>query len=214
LLEGNVGYVDLRRLEPGELDSMFEAMGKTKAVILDLRGYPRGVGPLLVPRLNARNAATGALFRRRFISAYDGGPNWLESAQEMSSGPSPYRGRVVTLVDGSTISQAEHTALLLEAATGTRFVGAQTAGADGDVTDLVLPGGVRVLFTGAEVRHADGRPLEGVGIVPEVKVEPTIEGLRAGRDEVLEASLRLARGERTGAREPAVSPSSADLGRE
>ena len=39
LLEGNVGYVDLRRLEPGELDSMFEAMGKTKAVILALRGY-------------------------------------------------------------------------------------------------------------------------------------------------------------------------------
>jgi C-terminal processing protease CtpA/Prc len=44
-------------------------------------------------------------------------------------------------------------------------------------------------FTGHDVRHADGRQLQRVGIVPDVPVPPTLRGLREGRDEVLERAL-------------------------
>jgi hypothetical protein len=54
----------------------------------------------------------------------------------------------------------------------------------------MLPGGVRVMFTGHDVRHADGRQLQRVGILPHVEVRPTLAGLRAGRDEVLERALK------------------------
>ena len=93
------------------------------------------------------------------------------------------------LIDERTISQAEHTGLFFEAAAGTKFVGGPTAGANGDVTTLLLPGGLRFLFSGHDVRHADGRPLQRVGLVPDVSVAPTISGLRAGRDEVLERAV-------------------------
>lgn len=45
------------------------------------------------------------------------------------------------------------------------------------------------MFSGHEVRHADGRQLQRLGIQPDIEVHPTIMGLRAGRDEVLEAAL-------------------------
>jgi C-terminal processing protease CtpA/Prc len=44
-------------------------------------------------------------------------------------------------------------------------------------------------FTGQEVRHIDGRQLQKVGIRPDVVVRPTIAGVRAGKDEVLDCAL-------------------------
>ena len=95
------------------------------------------------------------------------------------------------LVDERTISQAEHTGLFFEAANGTKFIGSPTMGANGDVTVVVLPGGVFANFTGHDVRHADGRQLQRVGIQPDVVVRPTIAGIRAGKDEVLERAIRF-----------------------
>jgi len=83
----------------------------------------------------------------------------------------------------------EHTALILEQAAGATFIGSPTAGANGDVTNFSLPGGLSVSFTGHDVRHADGRQLQRVGIVPDVPVSPTLRGIREGRDEVLDRAL-------------------------
>jgi C-terminal processing protease CtpA/Prc len=93
------------------------------------------------------------------------------------------------LIDERTQSQAEHTGLFFEVANGTMFVGTPTSGTNGDITSFVLPGDIGVTFTGQGVRHADGRQLQRVGLQPHVLVAPTIEGIRAGRDEVLEAAL-------------------------
>jgi C-terminal processing protease CtpA/Prc len=98
------------------------------------------------------------------------------------------------LIDERTISQAEHTGLFFEAAAGTVFVGTPTAGANGDVTNLVVPGGNTIRFTGQAIHHADGRQLQRVGLQPHVPARPTVAGLRAGRDEVLEAALTYLRG--------------------
>jgi C-terminal processing protease CtpA/Prc len=97
------------------------------------------------------------------------------------------------LVDDRAISQSEHTALFFEAANGTTFVGTPTAGANGDVTYFTVPGGFRVSFSGHDVRHADDRQLQRVGIQPHVRVAPTIAGLRSGRDEVLERAIEFVR---------------------
>jgi C-terminal processing protease CtpA/Prc len=204
LLDGNVGFVDLVRLTPAQVEPMLKALGSTDAIVFDLRGYPRGVVWTLAPRMRTRTGDVAALFRRRLVGrdgegSVDGG--WYAFAQPIgSSSLPPYRGRSVMLVDERTISQAEHTGLFLEAAAGTVFVGSQTAGANGDVTNLVLPGGVTVSFTGHDVRHADGRQLQRVGLEPLVRASPTVEGLRSGRDEVLEAALAFLRAKGTAPR--------------
>jgi C-terminal processing protease CtpA/Prc len=81
--------------------------------------------------------------------------------------------------------------LFFEAANGTKFVGTPTSGANGDVTTFSIPGGITVSMTGHEVRHADGRPLQRVGLQPNVRVAPTIAGIAAGRDEVLDRAVQF-----------------------
>ncbi len=93
------------------------------------------------------------------------------------------------LIDERTISQAEHTRLFFEAANGTEFIGSPTQGANGDVTYLSVPGGIYVRFSGQGVWHADGRQLQRVGLQPTVEVRPTLAGIRAGKDELLDKAI-------------------------
>ena len=46
------------------------------------------------------------------------------------------------------------------------------------------------MISGIGVFYPDKRPTQRVGIVPDIEVRPTIAGIRAGRDEVLEEALR------------------------
>ena len=191
-LRPRIGYADLVRLERQEVDPMLEELRDTDALVLDLRGYPKGTAWPLAARLNVTGAKTAALFRRREVSALT--PEESESgfffAQPLPETRSwTYRGKVVMLLDERAISQSEHTALFLEQAANATFIGSPTAGANGDVTNFPLPGGLSVSFTGHDVRHADGRQLQRVGIVPHVPVTPTLRGIREGRDEVLERAL-------------------------
>jgi hypothetical protein len=47
-----------------------------------------------------------------------------------------------------------------------------------------------VRFTGDGVFYPDRRPTQRIGLVPDVQVTPTIAGIKAGRDEVLEEAQR------------------------
>ena len=101
-----------------------------------------------------------------------------------------FTGRVVILLDEVSQSQAEYTAMALRAAPGARVVGSTTAGADGNVSAIPLPGNLHAMISGIGVFYPDKRPTQRIGIVPDVEVRPTIAGIRAGRDEVLEAGIR------------------------
>lgn len=192
-LPGDIGYVDLDRLELADVDRMFDALAGTEAIVFDMRGSPHGTGWAIAARLNVRGARVGAQFFQPFLSA-DRHVTKRLFEQEIPKTDKPlYRGKTVMLIDERTMSQAEHTGLLFESAAGTKFVGSQTAGTNGDVTNLSLPGGYYVQFTGQEVRHADGRRLQGVGLVPDVEARATFAGIAAGRDEVLERALAYLR---------------------
>jgi len=73
------------------------------------------------------------------------------------------------------------------------FVGSPTAGTNGNVTFVHLPGGGSLSFTGMRVTYGDGGRFQNIGILPDVPAEPTLAGLRAGRDEVLEAGVETLR---------------------
>jgi C-terminal processing protease CtpA/Prc len=199
LLDGNVGYVDLDRLESQEVDGMFEKLKNTRAIIFDMRGYPNGTGWDIAPRLNIRSAKFGAAYERCIVRgnpADEGVGFRLKFLQQLPptiDGKPLYRGKTFMLVDERTGSQAETTGLFLEAAAGTKFVGSRTVGQNGDVTLMTLPGGLTVSFSGHNVRHADGRQLQRVGLPIDYPVTPTIRGVQTGRDEVLQRALCIAR---------------------
>lgn len=200
VLPGGFGYVDLARLPLAEAQKAVDAMMNAPAIIFDMRGYPNGTAWEIAPRLTEKKDVTAALFRRPYQSAvnltdedFAGGPvPDFSFAQKLPPAKGAiYKGKVVMLINQDAISQAEHTCMFFEAAADVTFIGTPTNGANGDVTNLALPGGIYVSFSGHDVRHADGRQLQRVGIQPTIKVAPTIAGIREGRDEVLEAAIKF-----------------------
>ena len=199
VLPSGFGYADLERLQLNQIDSLFAAVRSTRGLILDMRGYPRGTGWELATRLPRRDSIN-AIFSRPIVEAVtlsmrDIGiqPNYSFRQLLSPTIDSPYTGRVVILIDENAQSQSEHLCLALESAHDVTFIGTPTAGANGDVTNVVLPGGITASFSGHDVRHADGRRLQRIGIQPDVRVEPTVRGLAAGRDEVLDAAIEFLR---------------------
>ncbi len=199
LLPDNIGYADLGRMPVAMVDSMFERFKDAKAIIFDMRGYPLGTAWAIAPRLTEKRNVAAALFERRIAASPDSpnGELMNEAVTQTFVQRLPhseqwkYKGKTVMLIDERTISQAEHTGLFFEAANGTKFVGSHTMGANGDVTNFYVPGGMLIHFTGQSVKHADGRQLQRLGLVPDVEAKPTIQGIRSGRDEVLEKALEF-----------------------
>jgi Peptidase family S41 len=199
ILPGNVGYADLQRLTIAEVDATLKRFAPTRAIVFDLRGYPKGTAWRLAPHLTA-GTVRAALFhtpvRRTPIGADSGELQYRDQTRDfdqlIKAAPPRYAKPVVVVIDARAISQAEHTGLYLAASAHARFVGQPTMGANGDVTGFYLPGGIRANFTGQAVEHPDGRQLQRVGLIPDVPVAPTLRGVRAGEDELLAAGLREA----------------------
>jgi C-terminal processing protease CtpA/Prc len=195
LLPGNIGYADLDRLEVTEVDSMFELFRDTRAIILDMRGYPRGTAWAIAPRLTTRDTVVGFLTHWRVASSPDT-TQWTTYSYARSLPTTTkwrYKGRTAMLMDERTQSQAEMTGQFLKAANGTVFIGSRTVGANGNVTNMRLPGGISVQFTGDEKLHPDGGQLQRRGLIPDISVSPTVQGIREDRDEVLERAIKWAR---------------------
>jgi C-terminal processing protease CtpA/Prc len=198
VLPNGYGYIDLARLPNADAHKALDALLKTPAIVFDMRGYPNGTAWPLAPRLTSRTNITAALFRRPLQSALEldglelgsGAPDYAFTQKLPPAAGAIYQGKVVMLINEYAISQSEHTCLFFESATDVTFVGSPTNGANGDVTTLVLPGGIHVGFTGHDVRHADGRQLQRVGIQPHIRADPTPTGISEGRDEVLEAAFK------------------------
>lgn len=196
---GDAVYVDLGRLEPHEVLPALARAGRAERLVLDLRRYPRSTVMLVASRL-ATSSASGARVTRRRPTGLDGpwDPSWHPGESRMvleqlvhPDGRGPrFTGPVAVLLDEGTISQGEHTALLLRAARpDLLFVGSPTNGTNGDMASAVLAEGVTMTYTGLGISWPDGTQLQRRGVLPDVTARPTREGLRAGTDEVLEAAL-------------------------
>ena len=176
-----------------------ESAAGTKGMVIDIRNYPSEfmvyeLGELLVDketpfvRFTAGDPSTPGAF------------HWTPMISLMPRAPH-YAGKVVIITDESSQSQAEYTAMAFRVAPDAVVVGSTTAGADGNVSLIPLPGGQRSMISGIGVFYPDKRPTQRVGIVPDVEARPTIAGIRAGRDEGLEEGLRQILGNTVSAEE-------------
>jgi C-terminal processing protease CtpA/Prc len=192
LLPNGIGYVDLDRLTFPMIDEVFMKLKDTKAIVFDMRGYPLGTPWFLAPRVAIKEGAPTALLETPIVG-YVGqmtGGAFFQTLMPRPAGVPRYEGKTVMLIDERTQSQAELMGMSLRAANGTTFIGSPTAGANGEVTNVTLPGGITMGFTGQAAKWPDGRQLQRLGLKPDVPVKETIKGIRAGRDEVLEAAIK------------------------
>ena len=190
IMAGNIGYVHMGKLTKAEADRAMTELINTKAIVFDVRNYPQGTMYEIGKYLDVKTPWVA--FRHPTLT-YPGHFETEDYNGPMLEKKKLFRGKVVILTNEETQSHAEFTCMMLQAVPGATVIGSQTAGADGNVTEVKLPGGITTMFSGLGVFYPNGKPTQRVGIVPDIEVHPTIAGLRAGRDEVLEKAMEIAR---------------------
>ncbi|MFI5078914.1 MAG: S41 family peptidase, partial [Vicinamibacteria bacterium] len=193
-MEPGLWYVDLTRASMADVTSRLDALAVARGVVFDVRGYPTDAGAGILPHLLDAPETDRWMHVAKIVGPFGEAAGWFDFGWDLKPAAPHIAGRVVFLTDGSAISYAESVMGYVADRHLATIVGRPTAGTNGNVASFVTPSGFRVSFTGMRVTRHDGRsPHHLVGVEPDVALAPTLAGIRAGRDEVLERGVQLAR---------------------
>ncbi|CAN5879572.1 hypothetical protein BH23GEM9_BH23GEM9_08820 [soil metagenome] len=192
MLDDDVAYLKLSGVVMNDVPRYFERAADAAVFVVDIRNYPAQFVPYAIGGRLVEDVTPFATFTTG-DPTNPGAFRWGATASLQPLAPR-YDGTVVVLVDEASISQSEFTAMALRAGRNTIVAGSTTAGADGNVSAVPLPGGLAAQITGIGVFYPDRSPTQRIGILPDVEVRPTVAGIRDGKDEVLEAGVSRALG--------------------
>lgn len=187
MISKDVAYLKLSSAKASDMPKYIEQARGTRGMIVDIRNYPSNFVVFALGSLLVHQPTPFAKFSIGDLS--NPGAFRMGQAVTLTPGEPHYDGKVVVLVDQVSLSQAEYTAMALQSALHTVVIGSTTAGADGNVSGIPLPGGLHTAISGLGVFYPDGAPTQRVGIHIDIEARPTITGIRAGRDEVMEAAI-------------------------
>lgn len=200
LLTDSVGYIYAGTFSREHLAEVGQTLPRTRALIIDLRTYPLKVDGALIALIGQSLRTESVVVRQALYQTlalpglFYRQEQWLfEDFGEVAARcTEPYKGRVILLVDEMTQSNPEFQAMAFQSCPQTLTIGSPTSGANGSIVWIPLPGQM-TSFSGIGALYPDGTQPQTVGVRLDVEVLPTAEGLQAGRDEVLERALELAR---------------------
>lgn len=195
----NIGYIDPSALESGELERLMKEFEDTKGIVVDMRYYPSTpilylLGEYIVPEQKTfsmigmpNQAMPGAYWTQEMVV----GKGILKEQENDIRTFKPYQGKIVLLIDESSQSQSEFTVMALRQSPNATVVGSPSIGADGNIVKLSLPGSVILHISGLGVYTPEGGQTQRCGVKPDIECYPTVEGIRAGRDELIEKAIEL-----------------------
>lgn len=190
-----VMYVDLDRITDQDFNEALPRLITAKGIIFDMRGYPRQVNTVSILAHLSDTTIASAHFEVPMTTMPDrAGVVYRDGAWRVPPIAPKLTARIAFLSGGGAISYAESTLGVVEAFKLGEIVGEASAGTNGNVNSIVLPGPYSIAWTGMRVTKRDGTPHHGVGVKPTVPVSPTIAGIRQGRDEVLERAIAVVGG--------------------
>lgn len=200
LLADSVGYIYAGTFSREHLAQVVQTLPRTRALIIDLRTYPLKVDGALIALIGQSLRTESVVVRQALYQTlalpglFYRQEQWLfEDFGEVAARcTEPYKGRVILLVDEMTQSNPEFQAMAFQSCPQTLTIGSPTSGANGSIVWIPLPGQM-TSFSGVGTLYPDGTQTQTVGVRLDIEVLPTAEGLQAGRDEVLERALELAR---------------------
>jgi len=185
--DGNIGYVmfnvflDAQRLMTSFGDAV-ESCEKCEGFIVDLRGNPGGIGIMAMGMagwfIAQPDQKLGTLYLR------DTTLNFVVNPRLMT-----FAGPLAILVDGTSASTSEIMAEGLKDLGRARIFGTRTAAAALPSLFEKLPNGDGFQYAIANYISEGGKPLEGLGVTPDVETPLTRQALLAGKDPALDAAV-------------------------
>ena len=195
----NIGYIDVSALKTGDLEKLMKDYQNTEGVIVDLRYYPSTVityllGEYIVPtqkvfsRVGMPNQAMpGAFWDQEMVV----GKGVMKEQMDDIRIFKPYQGKVVILMDEGSQSQSEFAIMALRQAPNAVVVGSPSIGADGNVAMVSLPGKIMFGMSSLGIYTPEGGQTQRCGLRPDVECYPTLEGVRGGKDELIEKAIEV-----------------------
>jgi len=174
-----------------------EALKETPGLVIDLRSNPGGsvhAVNLMLERLFAKPTQLGSATTRngRPVTLFMGAIDIIALHREVRGSPDAYRGPVVVLVNALSASGSELFAGSLQAVGRAKVVGQTSCGCLlGFLGYAYVPGGAQLAYSEVGFVLANGRRIEGEGVIPDREVPLTLEDLRLARDRPLEEAQAL-----------------------
>ena len=198
IIEGNIGVInpDFMDLQMGAsyanevkwIEAM-NALKDTDGLIVDYRQYPAN-SQYYLPTYLFEEPEVGLV--TAMISEAVPGTFLKEPVYNFTSKPRAaylYDKEVVVLIDEHSQSASEFAAMLVRNGEKVTLMGENTIGADGYCLILPIPGGNKVMYTACGIYTPDGGQTQRIGVSPDIEVKKTIEGIKEGRDELMEAAV-------------------------
>ncbi|HEY6390423.1 MAG TPA: S41 family peptidase [Bryobacteraceae bacterium] len=184
---GNIGYVSFNMfLDPVRVMNLFgeavQSCMKCDGFVIDLRGNPGGIGAMAMGMagwfIDQPDQRLGTLYMRDTTLKFVINPR-----------ANTFSGPLAILVDGSSASTSEILAGGLKDLKRARIFGTRTAAAALPSVFEMLPNGDGFQYAIANYLSEGGKPLEGLGVTPDVETPITREALLAGKDPALDAAI-------------------------
>lgn len=194
-----VMYIDVQRVDAAMLKEAMPKLEAATGIVVDVRGYPSRFPMSFLGQLTD-TAMTSPQWRIPVCNFPDGEKRtFVTSSWPIGVVKPRLKAKVAFITDGRAISAAETFMSFVANYNLGDIVGEATAGTNGNINTLDLPGGFKFIFTGMRVLRHDDSQFHGIGIVPTIRVERTPQGIHDGRDELLEQAIQAVAGPAEGA---------------
>lgn len=194
-IKDSIGYIYVGKIKRNQVDSAFKSFENTRGIVIDNRNYP---ADFPIYEIGSHLSKEQKDFSR-FSRTNPKNPGYFEldkSSLKVGGSRKAYKGKVAILINEVSLSSAEFHTMGFKVAPRSKVIGSQTAGADGNVSSFTLPGGIKTQITGIGCYYPDGGETQRIGMKPDIEVRPTIEGIKAGKDEVLEKAIEWIQSEK------------------
>ena len=190
MLPSNIAYIHNGALKRADLPKIWQQMKNTKGLVIDDRNYPSdfplyALGNYLMPKKTEFVTFTQGSIESPGLFSFRSGLPVGKSNKDY------YNGKVVILVNEISQSASEFNAMAYRVHPNAIVIGSTTAGADGNVSQIYLPGNISTMISGIGIFNPDRTETQRIGIVPDIVIKPTIEGVKSGKDELLEKAIEV-----------------------
>jgi hypothetical protein len=189
-LAPDIYYVDFDQLQGKAWVEFLPVLERARVLLLDFRGFVNSTAAEALSRFASHDlqSPTWQIPRVHNVRKLE----YNESHWDIRPRAPKLNAKLVVLTDGRSMSSAETILQIIQENRLGVFVGEASGGTNGNMNSFQTPAGFEVRFTGMRVIGKDGSTIQGRGIVPDHIVTPTLEGVRADRDEILEAGIAVA----------------------
>ncbi len=190
LVAKDIAYLNNSSLKTAYLPELWKKIEHTKGVIIDIRNYPSDfplydLSNYLMPKSTPFVKFTNGSMESPGLFTYTNPLNVGKKNKKY------YKGKVVILINEISQSSAEFHTMAYRVHPNAVVIGSTTAGADGNISQISLPGGLKTAISGIGVYYPDGKETQRIGIVPDIELKPTIRGIIEGKDELIEKAIAI-----------------------